>query len=162
MKAKPAKSLWVIALSFFIAYLLAALPMPQMIALARPDWVALCLIFWVLVLPDRVGISVGFCVGLLQDVLLGTYLGVFALAYSSLVYLVLLLHQRLRMYPILQQAAVIFLIIALSQVLVQLCRDFLGNGITGDMHLLPSLVSALLWPWVFVILHSLQMRFRVQ
>lgn len=162
MKARPAKGLWVIALSFFIAYLLAAVPLPQMVALARPDWVGLFLIFWVLVLPDRVGITVGFCVGLLQDVVLGTYLGIFALAYSGLVYLVLLLHQRLRMYPILQQALVVFLIIAVSQLLVQWCRDFLGSGITGEMHLLPSLVSALLWPWVYVVLRSLQLRFRVQ
>jgi rod shape-determining protein MreD len=162
MKDKPAKGLWIIALSFFLAYLLAAVPLPQMIALARPDWVGLFLIFWVLVLPERVGITVGFGVGLLQDVVLGTYLGVFALSYSCLVYLVLLLHQRLRMYPILQQALVVFLIIAVCQLLVQWCRDFLGSGITGEMHLLPSLVSAFMWPWVYVILRSLQMRFRVQ
>jgi len=162
MKAKPAKGLWIIALSFFLAYLLAAVPLPQMVALARPDWVGLFLIFWVLVLPERVGITVGFCVGLLQDVVLGTYLGVFALSYSCVVYLVLLLHQRLRMYPILQQALVVFLIIAVCQLLVQWCRDFLGSGITGEMHLLPSLVSAFMWPWVYVILRSLQMRFRVQ
>jgi rod shape-determining protein MreD len=162
MKAKPAKGLWIIALSFFLAYLLAAVPLPQMVALARPDWVGLFLIFWVLVLPERVGITVGFSVGLLQDVVLGTYLGVFALSYSCVVYLVLLLHQRLRMYPILQQALVVFLIIAVCQLLVQWCRDFLGSGITGEMHLLPSLVSAFMWPWVYVILRSLQMRFRVQ
>lgn len=162
MNTRPANGLWVIPVSFFIAYLLAMVPLPQMVALARPDWVGLCLIFWVLVLPDRVGIFVGFCVGLLHDVLMGTYLGTFALAYSTLAYLVLLLHQRLRMYPLLQQALVIFLIVATSQILVQWSKDLFTSGITGEMHLVPSVVSALLWPWVFVMMRALQIRLRVQ
>lgn len=162
MNARPAHSLWIIAASFFVAYLLAALPLPQMIALARPDWVALFLIFWALVLPERVGILVGFCIGLLQDVLMGTYLGVFAFAYSTVTYLVLLLHQRLRMYPLGQQALVVFMIIAIGQILVQWCKDIFSTGITGEMHLLPSVVSAILWPWVYVILRAVQIRFRVQ
>ena len=162
MNPRPANALWVIPASFFVAYLLALVPLPQTFALARPDWVGLFLIFWVLVLPERVGIFVGFCVGLLQDVLMGTFLGTFALAYSTLAYLVLLLHQRLRMYPLLQQALVIFLVIATSQVLVQWCKDLFTTGITGEMHLVPSVVSALLWPWIFVMMRALQIRLRVQ
>ncbi len=162
MNTRPANSLWVIPVSFFVAYLLAMVPLPQMVALARPDWVGLCLIFWVLVLPERVGIFVGFCVGLLHDVLMGTFLGTFALAYSTLAYLVLLLHQRLRMYPLLQQGMVVFLVIATSQVLVQWSKDFFTAGITGEMHLVPSVVSALLWPWLYVMMRALQIRFRVQ
>jgi len=162
MNPRPANALWVIPVSFFVAYLLALVPLPQMFALARPDWVGLFLIFWVLVLPERVGIFVGFCIGLLQDVLMGTFLGTFALAYSTLAYLVLLLHQRLRMYPLLQQALVVFLIIAISQILVQWCKDLFTTGITGEMHLIPSVVSALLWPWIFVMMRALQIRLRVQ
>jgi len=162
MNPRSAHGLWVIVLSFFLAYLLVAVPLPQMIALARPDWVGLLLIFWVLVLPERVGITVGFCAGLLKDLVLGTNLGVYALSYSCLVYLVLLLHQRLRMYPFLQQAVVVFLIIAVCQLLVQWCRDLLGSDITGDMNLLPALLSGFIWPWIYVIMRSLQMRFRVQ
>lgn len=162
MNTRPANALWIIPVSFFVAYLLAMVPLPQMVALARPDWVGLCLIFWVLVLPERVGIFVGFCVGLLHDVLMGTFLGTFALAYSTLAYLVLLLHQRLRMYPLLQQGMVVFLVIATSQVLVQWSKDFFTAGITGEMHLVPSVVSALLWPWLYVMMRALQIRFRVQ
>lgn len=162
MKAKPANALWIVAFSFFVAYLLSAVPLPQIIALARPDFVAMCLIFWVIVLPERVGILIGFCVGLLQDVLMGTYLGVFALSYSTVAYLVLVLHQRLRMYPLLQQALVVFMIIAVAQILVQWSKDLFSTGITGEMHLLPSIASALLWPWIYVILRTVQIRFRVQ
>lgn len=162
MKAKPANALWIIAFSFFVAYLLSAVPLPQIVALARPDFVAMCLIFWVIVLPERVGILIGFCVGLLQDVLMGTYLGVFALSYSTVAYLVLVLHQRLRMYPLLQQALVVFMIIAVAQILVQWSKDLFSTGITGEMHLLPSIASALLWPWIYVILRTVQIRFRVQ
>lgn len=162
MNTKPAHALWIVGLSFFVAYFLAAVPLPQMVALARPDWVAMCLIFWVIMLPERMGIMVGFCVGLLQDVLMGTYLGVFAFAYSTVAYLVLLLHQRLRMYPLAQQALVVFMIVAIAQILVQWSKNFSSAGITGEMHLLPSIVSAMLWPWIYVILRMLQVKFRVQ
>ncbi|MHA7880850.1 MAG: rod shape-determining protein MreD [Saccharospirillum sp.] len=162
MRAKPANALWVVALSFFVAYVLATVPLPQVFALARPDWVGLCLIFWVLILPERIGVFVAFFIGILQDVLMGTFLGTFAFAYSVLAYLVLILHQRLRMYPLLQQALVVFMFIALGQVLVQWTKELFGNGLTGEMHLLPSVVSAFLWPWIFVMLRALQIRFRVQ
>lgn len=161
-QANPAQALWVIPVSFFIAYLLATVPLPNVIALGRPDWVGLCLIFWVLVLPDRVGVFVGFVVGLFQDVVMGTHLGTFALAYSALAYLVLGLHLRLRMYPLLQQAVVVFMIIALAQILVQWCKNFFSSGIDGDMHLLPALISAVLWPWIYILLRSIQLHFRVQ
>lgn len=161
-RANPPQSLWVIAVSFFIAYLLAAVPLPHVIALGRPDWVGLFLIFWVLAVPERVGVFVGFCIGVLQDVVMGTYLGTFALAYSALAYVVLVLHLRLRMYPLLQQAVVVFMVIALSQILVQWFKSFFNSGFDTDMHLLPAVISAVFWPWIYILLRSVQVQFRVQ
>ena len=66
------------------------------------------------------------------------------------------------MYPLMQQGMVVFLVIATSQVLVQWSKDFFTAGITGEMHLVPSVVSALLWPWLYVMMRALQIRFRVQ
>ncbi|MDB2449064.1 rod shape-determining protein MreD [bacterium] len=161
-RANQPQSLWVIAVSFFVAYLLAAVPLPHVIALGRPDWVALFLIFWVLAVPERVGVFIGFCVGVLQDVVMGTYLGTYALAYAALAYVVLVLHLRLRMYPLLQQAVIVFMVVALSQILVQWSKGFFSSGLDSDIHLLPAVISAVFWPWTYILLRSVQVQFRVQ
>lgn len=161
-RANQPQSLWVIAVSFFVAYLLAAVPLPHVVALGRPDWVALFLIFWVLAVPERVGVFIGFCVGILQDVVMGTYLGTYALAYAALAYVVLVLHLRLRMYPLLQQAVIVFMVVALSQILVQWSKGFFSSGLDSDIHLLPAVISAVFWPWTYILLRSVQVQFRVQ
>ncbi|MBU2863109.1 rod shape-determining protein MreD [Reinekea marina] len=162
MKQKPPHGLWLIAVSFFIAFSLAAVPIPGQFQLARPDFVGLFLIFWCLVLPERFGITMAFVVGILYDTLIGTQLGTYGLVFSSVAYLVLLLNFRLRMYPLGQQAMVVFLILGISHVLVQWLKDWFVGGITGEMQIWPALVSAIVWPWVYGIGRNLMQYFRVQ
>ena len=50
---------WVILLTFFAAYVLAVLPLPLWLLWARPEWVALLLIYWTIALPQRVGMVTG-------------------------------------------------------------------------------------------------------
>jgi rod shape-determining protein MreD len=38
--------------------------MPDWAASARPEWVVLVLIYWILALPERVGVAAGWLVGL--------------------------------------------------------------------------------------------------
>jgi len=55
----------IIVLSFAAAMLLTIIPLPDSLRTLRPDWMALTLIFWCLVLPYRVSVGSGFLVGLL-------------------------------------------------------------------------------------------------
>jgi rod shape-determining protein MreD len=162
MKQKPPHGLWLIAVSFFIAFYLAAVPLPGRFELARPDFVGLFVIFWCLVLPERFGIAMSFIVGILYDTLVGTQIGTYGLVFASIAYMVLLLHSRLRMYPIGQQAMVVFLILGISHVFVQWLKDWFVGGMTGEMQIWPALVSAIVWPWVYGIGRSLNIKFRVQ
>ena len=162
MKEKPPHGLWLIVVSFVIAFYLAAIPLPGQFELARPDFVGLFLIFWCLVLPERFGIAMSLIVGILYDTLLGTQMGTYGLVFSCIAYMVLLLHSRLQMYPIGQQAMVVFLILGISHVLVQWLKDWFVGGITGEMRIWPALVSALAWPWVYGIGRALKVQFRVQ
>ena len=43
-----AHGIWIIFLSFFLAYLLAIVPFPQWAMNYRPEWVPLVLIYWVM------------------------------------------------------------------------------------------------------------------
>lgn len=162
MKTKPAHGLWVIAISFFIGFYLAAVPMPGRFEIARPDWVGMLIVFWALVLPERFGVLMSFVVGVFYDTLMGTQLGLYGLVFASLSYLVLLLHARLRMYPLGQQAIVVFLILGVTHVVVLWIKSVVLSETVGDMQIWPAMFSALLWPWVYGGLRALQLRFRVQ
>ena len=99
--------MWVILLTFFIAYLLAIVPFPEWAMSYRPEWVPLVLIYWVMALPYRFGIGSAWVVGLVLDILEGSILGLNALALVALAYITLSLHMRLRMFSTFQQSGLI-------------------------------------------------------
>ncbi|SFP87657.1 rod shape-determining protein MreD [Pseudomonas borbori] len=161
MIALRARNVWVIWLSLALALLLSVATLPKFMEVGRPLWLALFLTYWVLALPHRVGMTTAWCVGLLADVLNGTLLGQNALILTLVTFLVLSLHQRLRMFPMWQQSMVLLVVFGLAQ-LVQLWL----NALTGSRpptlaFVLPALVSALLWPWVCVILRGVHKRLSV-
>ena len=60
---------WVIVLSFIIALILTIVPLSESFAPARPEFAALFLIYWNMALPHRVGVGVGWTLGLFVDVI---------------------------------------------------------------------------------------------
>ena len=110
MQDRP-HSIWVIFLSFFIAYLLAIVPFPEWAMNYRPEWVPMVLIYWTMALPYRVGIGSAWAVGLVLDVLEGATLGVNALALVVVAYVALSLHQRMRMFSALQQSGLVLALV---------------------------------------------------
>nr|WP_298170584.1 rod shape-determining protein MreD [uncultured Pseudomonas sp.] len=161
MIAVRARNVWVIWVSLAVALLFSVASMPQFMEIGRPLWLALFLTYWVLALPHRVGMASAWCVGLLADVLNGSLLGQNALILTLITFLVMTLHQRLRMFPMWQQSTVLLVVFGLAQ-LVQLWL----NALTGSRpptlaFILPALVSALLWPWVCVILRGVHQRMGV-
>lgn len=144
---------WVIAGSFFIALVLAILPLPEWLQWGRPEWVGLALVYWVIALPHRVGLLTAFLLGVMVDVLEGAVLGQNALALTVVATLSLTLYQRLRVYNLWQQSAVVFVLMGIHQMVCQWVQTLQGAGATSIMFMLPALSSALLWP---VVLHSLR------
>jgi len=152
---------WVIWLSFALALLLSVAPMLSFMEIGRPLWLAMFLTYWTLVLPHRVGMTTAWLLGLAEDVLYGSLLGQNALILTLITFLVLTLHQRLRMFPLWQQSLVLLVVFGLAQ-LVQLWLNALtGNRPPTLAFVLPALVSALLWPWVFAALRAMHQRLNV-
>jgi rod shape-determining protein MreD len=161
MMAARASNIWLVWLTFAVALLLSVASLPKFMELGRPLWLALFLTYWVLAVPHRVGMTTAWCLGLLADVLNGSLLGQNALILTLITFLVLTLHQRLRMFPMWQQSMVLLVVFGLAQ-LVQLWL----NALTGSRpptltFVLPALISALLWPWVCAILRGLHQRLGV-
>ena len=150
-----------IVASFAVALMLDIMPLPHWAALVRPEWAALVLIYWCMALPDRVGVGVGWTVGLLLDVMEGTLLGQYALGFAIIAFLTLKLHRRVRVFPLWQQALTIFLLIVLEQLLVLWIKGITGQSPNLWLYLLPSVSSTVIWPWVFVTLRNTRRRFQV-
>ena len=157
--------LGVIALTFVVAMILAIVPLPDSVPIElgylRPQWVALVLIYWVIALPGRVGILVAWSIGLIVDVLLGSLLGQHGVAFILVAYIASSLYQRLRMFSLWQQSLIVFAIVGLNQLINFWIESIVGIGDWNMWYLLSSVVSALLWPSVFLLLRYLRRQFNV-
>lgn len=151
----------IILLTFLVAYVLAVIPLPAWLIWARPEWVALVLVYWTIALPHRVGIATGLLLGLGLDVLEGAVLGQNALALIAVALLSLVLYQRLRVYSLWQQASVVFMLVGINQLICQWVQNLQGVGAGSLLFLLPAVTSALLWPLALHVLRGLRRRYRV-
>ena len=157
-----ARGLWVIVLTFVAAGMLAVVPLPAWLLWARPEWVALVLIYWVVALPQRIGVLWAAGVGLLLDLVEGAVLGQNALALAVVAFLGLVLYQRVRLYNLWQQAGVVFMLLGINQLLGQWVQNLTGQGAQTLLFLMPALMGALLWPGVFILLRFLRRYYRVR
>jgi rod shape-determining protein MreD len=151
----------VIIFSFIIALMLTAMPLPEWAINWRPAWVAMVLIYWCMALPHRVGIGVGWSLGILLDVLQGTLLGQNAIGLTILAFLTLKSHQRVRMYPLVQQALVICIFVLAYQLLSLWVRGIMGVPPRSWTYWMPAFTSMVLWPWLFIILRDIRRRYHV-
>ena len=153
---------WVIIFSFVFALMLVLIPVPSWLSFAWPEWVLMVLIYWCLALPQRVGVGIGWFAGLLVDVAQGTLLGQHALAMALTAFLILKLHQRIRVFPLLQQAVIILMIVMLSR-LVQLWVLGLSEKEPPVwwFYMIPAVGTAVMWPGVFTFMRFLRRYYRV-
>ena len=127
--------------------------LPATLELFRPEWMAMVLIYWCMAVPSRVGISIGWLVGLVQDVARDALLGQYALAFALIAFLTLHLHQRLRIFPIWQQALSVLGLLVNDRIILLWIISLRGEPLPSMMFWLPPIVGTLLWPWLFLALH---------
>lgn len=158
MARAPIVPLLVVWLTLLFALCLQAMPLAEGWQVYRPDWLGLMLIYWCMRVPDRVGVLHGFVLGLLLDLLEGVPLGQNALTLSLLAFLCALVYPRFRAYSLVQQAVIVLVLLGIVQLLEQWLRTFLGDFSIHLAFLIPSLISALLWPWLATMFHALEKR----
>ncbi len=152
---------WVIVATFAVAMLLDILPLPAGLRLYWPEWVAMVLLYWVVALPHRVGVITAWVVGLFVDALQGSVLGLHALCFSVMTYFTLILYQRIRLFPRWKQAMVVAMLIGIYMLLALWLKNLTAPVERSFSYWLSMLVSAALWPWLFVLLRDIRRQFRV-
>lgn len=161
--SRNANGLWVVVLSFLVAYLLAVIPFPEWAMNYRPEWVPMVLIYWVMALPYRIGIGSAWFAGIILDVLEGSILGLNALSLVIIAYVTLSLHQRLRMFSSLQQSGLVLALVGLNLVVCHWLQIMTQQTIASNlMFLMAALTSAVIWPSLFHILRQVRRSFAVR
>ncbi len=151
----------IILMSFLIAYMLMAMPLPAWAANWRPAWVAIVLIYWCLALPERVGVGIAWVAGMFLDVQQGTLFGQNAIVLIIIAFVILKLHKRIRVYPLAQQALIICGLLLITQLLTLWIRAMMGFPPQHWTYWMPAFTSMVLWPWLFIILRDVRRTFRV-
>lgn len=158
-KSRMAK--WFVALSLFVALLLTIIPLPTWAIWFRPLWVLMVLIYWALALEDSVSVGIAWLVGIFLDILQGTIFAEHALAMCCCVFIAIKLRRKLRLFPMWQQAFIVFLISFFYQLVIYSIQAMINQPIESIWYWLPVLTSGLLWPWVFIVLRDFRRRFRI-
>ena len=147
-------------LSLLASIMLAIFPLPNWLEAARPDWLALVLMYWCMAMPAYIRFTAVLAFGLLLDIAAGTLLGQHALGLVLVSFAVLKNHARLRMFPLAQQGMFIMLLVLMKQLLFLWIYGITNNAPDNLwLYFLPSVVALFLWPVLFVFMESLQRRF---
>lgn len=146
----------IIVLSLIIALMLTIMPLYTWAEEIRPHIVLMVVMYWAMALPHRVNIGVAWVMGLLLDVSYDAVLGQYALALALIAFFTVNLHQRLRVFPLWQQAIVVFVFAVIYSLIVLWIKGITGNAPSVWTIITPSFTTALLWPPAFLLLRKLR------
>lgn len=136
---------WGAGIALLLAFVLSALPLPEVMAVARPALVPLVLVYLCLHAPHRFGIASAWLLGLLLDVSHASLLGQHALAMSLLAYGVLKLRDTLKLIPAWQQMFVLLPLWAGYQGLLLWLDGYAGQPIEAAWRWIPVASTTLSW-----------------
>lgn len=143
-----------------IALILAVLPLPRWMDIARPYLLLLLVIYWSLSAPRIAGLMFGWLCGMAIDLLKGTTLGQHALAFLVVSFLTHKFQLRIRIFPLSQQTVTVLTMLLIYEAIVWYTDGVLGYPVTTWARWIPVLTSALLWPVLVGILDTWNRRNR--
>ena len=149
---------WVLPMSLLLALLLGVVPLPEWLQPLRPYWLALVLAYWLLEVPERVGMGVAFGLGLLADLAFGGLLGEQALRLVVLAFIMDRFRPRLRFFPMSQQALTLGVLLLNDRVISSVIHVVVGVPQPAPAYWLAPLLGMLLWPPLHLVLDSLRLR----
>ena len=144
-----------VTLTAIAALILTVLPLPLWLSLLRPQFLVLTVLYWSITSPRAGGIALGFISGLALDVFQGAVLGEHALALTTVTYIVVREHHKIRSKPSFQQALLVLAALILYEFIVFAIDGWTGHPITTPTRWIPALTGALLWPLATAVLERM-------
>lgn len=135
-----------------VALLLTLIPLPEQYEVWRPEWFALTFIHWALVIREKSSLILAFLIGLLVDVQYGSLLGQHALGFVVVTYAATRLGLRMTAEAVLQQFALILVVLAMYTLLNLWIEGVTGYTLGGWLYWGGLLSSLLIWPFYHMVL----------
>ena len=161
----PSHGGWLVLSSILVAMVLSVghLPggLPDWIAWLRPEWMVLVLFFWVVEVPERIGMILAWLTGIVTDVLLGEPLGLNGLCFAAITYVGWSLYERIRMYSTPQQASLLFLLVLVIGAVKVTVNTWSDDVDWTFAFIIPALTTTLAWFPVAFLLKRLSEKFDV-
>jgi rod shape-determining protein MreD len=139
-------------LTSVVALALSALPLPYWLAVFRPQFLVLVVLYWSITAPRAGGLMLGLLAGLALDVFQGSVLGEHALALSLITYIAVREHLRIRSKPLLQQALMLPAALVLYEFVAFAIDGWTGHPMTNPLRWVHAATGAISWPLVSLVL----------
>jgi rod shape-determining protein MreD len=135
-----------VALTALVGLILTLVPLPHWVAIARPAFLVLVVLYWSTMAPFSAGIGLGFVSGLALDVFEGSLLGEHALALAFVTYLAVRLHLLMRAKPLFEQSIFVFAGLLVYEFLLWVIDGWSGHPTTGPARWVQTVSGGLIWP----------------
>lgn len=139
-----------------LGLLLSLFPLPESFEAYRPPWVSLLLIYMSLHGSRPVSLGFAFLLGLLADILLSSLIGLHALQWVVLMFLVARFSSRIRFSSPLRQMLTVFFLLLNERFILLWVLLLRGEHGLGFQLWMPAVIGALIWPLLFVFLSRMQ------
>jgi len=149
-----------IAVSAIIGLLLAIAPLPHWLEVVRPDFLLLFVVYWSLTAPRVAGLTFAWLCGFGIDLLHGVVLGQHALMFLLVGAITHRWQLQLRIFPVWQQAAWVWLMLLIYQFGVFWIDGIISQPVTTWQRWLPVFSGAILWPTLVAVLDTWNRRRR--
>ena len=127
-----------------------------------PDWLYLVVIYWILAVPNSIGLTTSWFIGLLTDVAFGTILGSNALTFVLIAFIITRTYKFVRYLTVYQQAIIIFLLLFIKQTILMWIDGMVRlEEIHLSAYYWSVLTSSLIWPLIYFILRHVRRKYNV-
>ena len=146
-------------ISTLIGGILSLVDLPDWLFYFRPDWVALLVTFWVLSFPDKLSIFYGLISGLFLDLILVKPLGLNAMGFILLTYLVGYWSSQIRALTLWQQCLFLVVLLALCKLFIGLAAVLSTDFVFTRFYWYSALGNLIFWPLLFLIMQEVKQTF---
>lgn len=137
-----------ITLLLAVSLTATVVPLPDLLEPLRPNFVALTILWLCLLSVRATGLLLAWMSGLMLDALHGLLLGQNALALVLIAYIALKMRLRIRAFPAIHQASVVFGLLLLNEFVLFWIDGLAGHPVTDWTRWIPVLTGAAAWPFL--------------
>lgn len=138
----------IIFLTAIMALVLTVLPLPMWLAIARPNFLVITILYWSIMVPRAGGLLLAFIGGLALDVLQGPLLGEHALALAFASFLAIRFNLLIRAKPLFEQSLFVFAALMAYEFLLWVIDGWSGHPLTTWTRWVHTVTGGLIWPIV--------------